>query len=29
LPINSVTALFGAPVVVFLIVHNRKTKSSL
>ncbi len=26
LPINSVTALFGAPVVVFLILRNRKTK---
>jgi iron complex transport system permease protein len=28
LPINSVTAIFGAPVVVFLILHNRKTKST-
>lgn len=28
LPINSVTALFGAPVVVFLILRNRKTKST-
>lgn len=29
LPINSVTALFGAPVVVFLIVRSRKSKSPL
>lgn len=28
LPINSVTALFGAPVVVFLILRNRKVKST-
>lgn len=28
LPINTVTALFGAPIVVFLIIKNRNLKSS-
>ncbi len=28
LPINTVTALFGAPIVVFLIIKNRSLKSS-